>query len=77
MEAIMINYKKAHWLLWPFIWLWNLIAWIVMLTGRLAAVLLGLALMIVGIILTLTIVGGLVGIPLIIIGLLLVVRGLW
>ena len=37
----MINTKKIHWLLWPFAWLWNLIAWIVSLTGRLIAVILG------------------------------------
>ena len=73
----MINPKNTYWLLRPFIWLWNLIASIVMLTGRLVAVVLGLALMLVGVILTITVVGALGGIPLFIIGLLLVVRGLW
>ena len=73
----MIDSKKIHWLLRPFAWLWNLIAHIVMLTGRMVAVVLGLALMLVGVILTITIVGAIGGIPLIIIGVLLVVRGLW
>lgn len=73
----MINPKKTHWLLRPFVWIWNFIAWIVMLTGRLVAVILGFALILVGIILTITIVGAIAGIPLAIIGILLVVRGLW
>jgi hypothetical protein len=73
----MINPKNTPWLLRPFIWLWNFIAYIVTLTGRLVAVILGLFLMLVGVILTITVVGAIVGIPLFIIGLLLVVRGLW
>jgi hypothetical protein len=77
MELDMINTKNTYWLLKPFAWLWNLIAYIVMLTGRLLAVALGLALMLVGVILTITVVGAIGGIPLLIIGVLLVVRGLW
>ncbi len=73
----MINPKKVHWLLRPFIWIWNFIAFIVSLTGRLVAVILGLVLMLVGGILTITVVGAIVGIPIFIIGVLLVVRGLW
>ncbi len=73
----MINPKNTPWLLRPFVWLWNFIAYIVTLTGRLIAVILGLVFMLVGVILTITLVGGIVGIPLFIIGLLLVVRGLW
>jgi hypothetical protein len=73
----MINTKNTYWLLRPFAWLWNLIATIVMLTGRMLAVVLGVALMLVGVILTITVVGAVAGIPLLIIGMLLVVRGLW
>jgi hypothetical protein len=73
----MIDTKKTHWLLWPFVWIWNLIASIVMLTGRMVAVILGLVLLLAGVILTVTIVGAIAGIPLCIIGVLLVVRGLW
>ena len=64
-------------LLWPFEAIWNLVVWIVGLTGRLIAVLLGLVLLIAGVILTLTIVGAVVGIPLVGFGILLMVRGLW
>ena len=73
----MIDTKKTHWLLWPFAWIWNLIAYIVMLTGRMVAVILGLVLMLAGVILTITVVGAIAGIPLCIIGVLLVIRGLW
>jgi hypothetical protein len=73
----MINTKNTYWLLKPFAWLWNLIAYIVMLTGRLLAVVLGLVLMLVGVVLTITVVGAIGGIPLLIIGVLLVIRGLW
>ncbi len=73
----MINPKNTHCLLRPIVWLWNLIAYIVMLTGRLVAVLLGFVLLLVGVILSITIVGAIAGIPILIIGVLLVVRGLW
>jgi len=46
-------------------------------TGRLVAVILGLVFLIVGGILTITVVGAIVGIPFIIFGLLLIVRGLF
>jgi hypothetical protein len=72
----MINPKNTHWLLRPFIWLWNLIATIVMLTGRFVAVLIGLVLILVGAILTMTVVGAIAGIPLLVLGVLLVIRGL-
>jgi hypothetical protein len=67
----------THWLLWPFVALWKLVAGIVALTGRLVAVILGLVLMIVGVIVSLTIIGAIVGIPLIIFGFLLILRGLF
>ncbi len=72
----MIKTKDTHWLLWPFVWLFNLVAYIVTLTGRLVAGILGLALVFVGAVLTLTVVGALVGIPLGLVGLLLFVAAL-
>ena len=73
----MINPKKSPWFVRPFIWLWNFIAYIITLTGRLVAVILGGVLILVGVILTITVVGAIVGVPFFIIGVLLVVRGLW
>ena len=73
----MIDTKNTSCLLRPFIWLWNFIVYIVMLTGRVMAVVLGLLLILVGGILTITLIGAIIGIPILIIGVLLVIRGLW
>jgi hypothetical protein len=64
-------------LTWPFAALWHLLAVILELTGRLVAMLLGLVLIVLGLILTLTIVGAVVGVPIMLFGLLLIVRGLF
>jgi len=69
--------KKVPWYLWPFWALWKLIEGIVLATGRLVAVILGLVFLIVGVVLTITVVGAIVGIPFIIFGLLLIIRGLF
>jgi hypothetical protein len=66
---------RTPWFLWPFVAIWKLVAGIIELTGRLVAAILGLVLMIVGVILTVTIIGAIVGIPLIIFGFLLIIRG--
>lgn len=69
--------RRVPLLLWPFYAIWRFLAWIVGLTGRLIAILLGIVLMIVGLIVSLTIVALPIGIPLIIFGFLLVLRGLF
>ncbi len=69
--------RKPPWILWPFVALWDLLAFILKLTGRLVAAVLGLVLMIVGLVLTVTLIAAPVGIPLIIFGFLLMVRGLF
>ncbi len=73
----MAHHRREQWILWPFKAFWHLIAAIVLLTGRLLAVVLGAALMLVGVIVSLTIVGAIVGIPLAVIGLLIILRGLF
>lgn len=69
--------RKYPWILWPFVALWDLLTFILRLTGRLVAAILGLVLMIVGLVLTVTVVAAPVGIPLIIFGFLLMVRGMF
>ena len=64
-------------LTWPFRGVWDLITFIVRLTGRLLAVLIGIVLMILGVVLTLTVIGAILGIPLVLFGFLIVIRGLW
>ena len=70
--------KKAEsWFLWPFVTIWNLLAFVLNITGRLLAVILGVLLMIVGIALTMTVAGAPVGIPFAILGLLLIIRSIF
>ncbi len=68
---------RTPWILWPFVVLGRLIATIIRLTGRLVAAVIGLAVMIAGLALTVTIIGAIVGIPLIIFGFMLMVRAVF
>jgi hypothetical protein len=67
--------KRTPWFLLPFVALWRLVAGIIQVTGRVVAAILGLVLMVVGVLLSLTVVGAIVGVPLAIFGFLLVLRG--
>ncbi len=69
--------KQIPWYLWPFAAIWKFLVVIVEMTGRFVAMVLGIVLVIVGVIASLTIVGAIVGIPLGIIGLLLFFRGMF
>ena len=69
--------KKTPWYLWPFVALWRLVTGILVLTGRLVAVILGLVFVLIGALLGATVVGAIVGVPLILFGGLMVVRGLF
>lgn len=75
----MTTETKSHipWYLWPFAALWKLLAVIVEMTGRFVAMVLGIVFIVVGILVSLTIVGAIVGIPLAVIGLLLLLRGIF
>ena len=66
-----------RWILWPFVALWRLLAFILEMTGRLLAAVLGLVFVIVGIVVSLTVVGAIVGVPLAIFGFMLMVRALF
>ena len=69
--------RRVAWFLWPFVALWDLLAFILGVTGRLVLGVIGLALMIVGLVLTVTLIGAPVGIPFLIIGLLLIFRSIF
>lgn len=69
--------QNIPWYLWPFAAIWKLIAVIVEMTGRFLAMIIGIILMIVGGIISLTIIGAIIGIPLAIIGLLLFLKGIF
>ena len=69
--------KRTPWILWPFVAIWRLLTFILEITGRLVAILLGCVLMFVGVIVSLTVVGAIVGVPIALFGFLLVMRGLF
>ena len=79
MEVRMTFHTKHHtpWFLWPFVALWRLLAMIVEMTGRFVAMVLGIVFIVVGVIVSLTIVGAIIGIPMAIIGLLLLLKGIF
>ncbi len=79
MEVRMTTQTKHHtpWFLWPFVAIWRLLAIIVEMTGRFVAMVLGIVFIIVGVIISLTIIGAIVGVPLAIIGLLIFLRGMF
>ena len=69
--------KSESCLLWPFVAVWRLATFILEMTGRFVAILLGILLMAGGVLISLTVIGAVVGIPLALFGLLLVLRGLF
>ena len=69
--------RSTPWYLWPFAVLWEFVTWILRLTGRVVAIVLGLVLMTVGVLISLTIIGAIIGLPLALVGFLLVLRGLF
>lgn len=69
--------RGVPWIFWPFAALWDLLTFILRLTGRLLAGVLGFALMAVGLVATLTVVGAPLGIPLVILGFLLMLRSIF
>jgi len=68
---------KAPWFLWPVTIVWDLVTGILVLVGRILCAALGLALMAVGVLATMTVVGAWVGIPLATLGTLLLVRAIF
>lgn len=73
----MVTKKTSPWFLWPFVAVWNLLALVLNITGRVLAGILGVGLMIVGVALTMTVAGAPVGIPFAILGLLLIIRSIF
>ncbi len=75
----MTTHQKQHvpWFLWPFWAVWMLLATIVEMVGRFVAMVLGLVLILVGVLISMTIIGAIIGIPLALIGFLLLLRGIF
>ncbi|OZV11797.1 hypothetical protein CIW83_13140 [Tissierella sp. P1] len=64
-------------LFFPFIALGKLVEGIMKVTGRLVAIMLGFAFLILGIVLSLTFIGAILGIPLAVLGFTMIIRGLF
>lgn len=69
--------RKVAVLLCPLYAVWRLVVLILEFTGRVLGVILGLLLLVIGTLLSLTVVGAVVGVPLMILGMLLMLRGLF
>lgn len=69
--------QRVPLLLWPFYAVWKLVTFVVELIGRMLCGLLGLALMIAGIAITITVLAAPVGIPIAALGFLLLVRAIF
>ena len=69
--------RRGPWFLWPFYALWRLLTFILNATGSLVLAVLGIVLMVVGLLITLTVVGAPIGIPLAILGFLLLLRAVF
>ena len=71
------EHTRVPLLLWPFYAIWRLLTFVLALTGRIICALLGIALMMGGVAVALSVVGAPIGIPLAAFGFLLLVRALF
>jgi hypothetical protein len=69
--------KRVPWFLWPFAAVWDVLAMVLNITGRILGVLLAVGLMAAGVALTMVVVGAPLGIPLVILGFLLMIRSIF
>lgn len=69
--------NTTPWFLWPFVAVWRLLGFVLVLVGRVLALIIGLGLMALGIALTMTVAGAPVGIAVAILGLLLMIRSIF
>ena len=69
--------RRVPLLLWPFYAIWKLLTLILNITGRIICALLGVALMVAGAAISLSVIGAVVGIPLAAFGFLMCVRALF
>ena len=69
--------ESAPWIFWPIAAVWDLLAFVLRLTGRLVSGVLGLLFLLGGALLSFTIVGAPIGVPFAVVGLLLLVRAIF
>ncbi len=69
--------RQIPWVLWPVYAVWRIVSFVFELTGRIIAALIGLALMAVGVTITISVVAAPIGLPIVAFGFLLLVRALF
>ena len=69
--------RKVPVLLWPFRALFQLVLWILQFTGRLLGAVLGLVIIVVGVLLSITIIGAIIGVPLVLLGFMLTLKAIF
>ncbi len=69
--------RRVPLLLWPFYALMQLVIWILKMTGRLLGFILGVVLIVVGVLLSMTLIGAIFGVPLAILGVMLAFKSLF
>ena len=69
--------RRVPLLLWPFYAIWRLLTFVLELVGRFICGVLGLALMVAGILITVTVLAAPLGIPIAALGFLLLVRAIF
>lgn len=69
--------SRVPWILWPFYALWKLLTLVLNVTGRIICAVIGLALMVAGVAISLSVIGAVLGIPLAAFGFLMAVRALF
>ena len=70
-------FQRTPVVLWPVVAAWKIITKLVALTGILIALLVGFVLMVVGVTLSMTVVGAVVGLPLLFIGVMITLRAIY
>ena len=69
--------RRIPFLLWPFWALFQLVLWILKVTGRLVGAILGLVIAILGVVLTITIIGAVVGVPMVLLGVMRMIKAIF
>lgn len=69
--------RRVPLLLWPFYALMQLVIWILKMTGRLLGFILGVVLIVVGVLLSMTLIGAIFGVPLAILDVMLAFKSLF
>ncbi len=69
--------SQVPWILWPIYALWKILTFILNVTGRIICAIVGLVLMVMGVAISMSIVGAIIGIPLASFGFLMTVRALF